>query len=181
MTSGSTKILGYGALAIATAVIASGCERTATIGRAPGVSVLDSTQGESPVEDRIWVGCDLRDDTVRGLIDDMRDSDDLGALGTPTVAYVKVLTFRNNGGQPLGADTAPEGPHTGPVYCRNPDQTKPPIPVQQTDNIGGNGSTLDLLDLDNTGLRYRLNGGVEKRDCHAAGDVSQCALFIPEP
>jgi hypothetical protein len=178
MTRGSTKILGYGALAMTMAFIASACERTATLGRAPRMSVPGSAQVEPPAPDRIWAGCDLGDDTVDGLIQDMERP---GVLGTPvTVAYVEVYTFRNNGGQPLAPETAPEGPHTGPVYCRNPAVTQVPTPVQQTDNIGGGGSTLDLLDLGDASVRYRLNGVVEKVSCRAVEGASQCHRLQPQ-
>jgi hypothetical protein len=187
MTRGSTKIFGYGALAMATAVIASvsvpGCTPTDRRVAEPGVSAV--AEVEPPAPNKRWAGCILGDDTVERLIRDMKESASAsgGGLGTPvTVVYVEVDTFRNNSGQPLpdpeGADTAPEGPHTGPVLCWNQDETQPPISVQQTDNIGGGDSTLDLLDLDNTGVRYRLNGVVEKWSCRAVGAGLDCAKFV---
>jgi hypothetical protein len=167
MTRGSTKIFGYGALAMATAVIASGSvpgctqknDRVAESGVSvvqgasspdsmngvaePGVSVA---QGESPPD------CELGPNIVEEL------NQQMGA----TVGWITIETFQ---------------PHTEPKLCFNPATTKPPTPVKLTDNIGGDGSTLDLLDLDNTGVRYRLDGVVQKRSCRGAGVDLKCVLL----
>jgi hypothetical protein len=118
MTTGSTKIFGYGALAMATAVIASlsvpGCTPKSRRVAEPGVSAVAAVK--PPELNKRWAGCILGDDTVELLIRDMKESASAsgGALGTPlTVVDVEVNSFRNNRGQPLpdpeGGDTPRKG------------------------------------------------------------------------
>ena len=161
MSRCSTKVFGYGALAMATAFIVS-----------------MSAPASAQVADEVWASdCELDSDTVQGLRDAMIAA---GLATAVDPAYVVIHTFRNNDGQPTTTQTDPEGPHTGMVYCINPLVTNPPDDtVQQTDDIGG---PVDILDLHSSvSVRYELSSGVEKRHCDTVEGVQFCNKFTPKP
>ena len=154
----STRIgAACGALAVATASIASAC--------IPGVAAAQS----APTANRVWAQCVLTSDAVTALKSSMTST---GLATDKKIAFVVIYSFEANDGQRLSGTTTPEGPHTGPVICRNTTDT-PAVSIDQvlqTDNI----STTNVLDVENAIILRYGTTNVEKRYCHSVDANTDC-------
>jgi hypothetical protein len=150
----STRIgAACGALAIATASMASACF--------PSVAAAQS----APTADRVWAQCQLSIDTVNQLVADMdaADTSNRLTLDPEQVAFVVIYSFQGNDGQQLTA-----GGFTGPVICR--DTGVAINQVLQTDDI----STTNVLDVENAIILRYGTANVEKRYCHTVDANTDC-------
>jgi hypothetical protein len=166
MTRRPIVCAGYGALAMAAALIAS-------------VSVLGTAAAQSnPTADRVWADCVLTPDAVTALTASMASNQ---LVMQKQIGFVVIHSFQENNGQGLSASG---GGFTGPVICRAPGVSIDE--VLQTDPIGSTSSPVDLLDQQSgMSVLYRDPSGStdpadnKKRFCWTVTSLADCFDFDP--
>jgi hypothetical protein len=105
--------------------------------------------------------------------------------GTVRASYILIYVRENpNDGQAIKNPPGAPPTFTGPILCRNSDNTNV-VPTTQTTPIpGAPGTTVDILGAEEAlHLQYRRNADnvIEKRVCHTVAGNVDCFLIQPKP
>lgn len=138
-----------------------------------------SVQALAQTANQVWAGCVLTTgsgEETTNAVAALEES--LAPIVGSEIAFVVVYSLNNdNDGQPV------TGGFTGPVICRNPEVVGPPVPTNQTENIGAANDTVTILDAEEAFLlQYRFDDAptdIEKRVCHTVNANTDCFLIQP--